>query len=171
MNFPKKKLFLLRKNINKTLNTMKIPKIFIILIFVTSGLIHSSCSKDDDDNNTNPENNMSASIEDSIKESNWQITYFWDSDKDETYHFNEYIFTFNEDNTIIANNSKTQVSGTWSMLYNDRYDKLLLDFGTMQPFEELNDDWHIKEWSDIKIKLEDVSRGNGNTDYLTFEAK
>ena len=33
----------------------------------------------------------------------------------------------------------------------------------------LNDDWHILEQTAKKIKLEDVSGGNGGTDYLTFE--
>ena len=34
--------------------------------------------------------------------------------------------------------------------------------------DELNSDWHIIEQNSNTIKLEDVSGGNGGTDYLTF---
>ena len=36
-------------------------------------------------------------------------------------------------------------------------------------YMDLSDDWDIVERTDTKIRLQDVSGGNGGTDYLTFE--
>lgn len=143
-------------------------KTLILLLMLVGAFIITSCSKDDEDEMKTTTNNITSTIEDSLLEANWHITYYWDTDKEETYHFTGYTFVFNDNNTLTATKT-TQVSGTWSVINDDNQDKLLLDFGSVQPFEELNDDWHIKEWSDTKIQLEDVSGGNGGTDYLTFE--
>ena len=51
----------------------------------------------------------------------------------------------------------------------DSHHKLHINFVTTSEFEELNDDWHILEETSAIIRLEDISGGNGGTDYLTFE--
>ena len=44
-----------------------------------------------------------------------------------------------------------------------------LNFSTPVSFIEISDDWNVIERTDTKIKLQDISGGNGGTDYLTFE--
>lgn len=43
-------------------------------------------------------------------------------------------------------------------LYSQKYKQIVL-----------SDDWDVLERTDTKIRLIDVSGGNGGTDYLTFE--
>lgn len=111
----------------------------------------------------------------------WKITYFFDTDTDETTHFNNYTFTFGSGNVLTATNGANTYTGTWSVT-NDHsnsnddsssHSSNDLDFNIMfatpANFAELSDDWDIVSYSANKIELIDVSGGNGGTDYLTFE--
>lgn len=137
------------------IKTMKNLLSISILVLVMAA---SSCKKDD---------NSSPSIDNTIQEGKWKITFYIDSGKDESDHYNNYEFQFNSDGTITAVKTGSSVNGTWSNGNDDSQQKLVLSF-TTPPFDELNDDWHILEQNSSLIKLEDVSGGNGGTDYLTF---
>jgi hypothetical protein len=137
-------------------------KKIISSIFMLSIFLMTSCEKDD-----NP-NAGSTNITNIINQGNWRITLYNDSGTDELYHFTGYTFTFSN-GTITAVRNTTTVTGTYSTLFDDSKNKFLLNFGSTVPFDELNDDWHIIEETSTKIRLQDVSGGNGGTDLLTFE--
>jgi hypothetical protein len=44
-----------------------------------------------------------------------------------------------------------------------------IGFASPAEFADLTDDWDVAERTGTRIKLVDVSGGNGGTDYLTFE--
>jgi hypothetical protein len=46
---------------------------------------------------------------------------------------------------------------------------LFLSFTTPANFAEISDDWQVTERTAARIKLQDLSGGNGGTDYLIFE--
>jgi hypothetical protein len=135
------------------------------------------CSSDDDNN---PADN-SAEIQNVINTAgsgNWVITYFFDTDSDETSNYSGYEFTFGENGVLTASNETNTYTGTWSVTddsnsSDDSSDDDDIDFNIsfMSPanFEELSDDWDIISHSSTKIELIDISGGNGGTDYLTFE--
>lgn len=125
-------------------------------------IVTSSCKKNDDD--ISPSNLTST-----VQSGNWKVTWFSDDGNDETYHFSGYQFVFASGGSVTAAKSGSSVSGSWSTGSDDSTTKMVLDFGAQVPFDELNDDWKILENSSSKIRLEDVSGGNGGTDYLTFE--
>jgi len=156
-----KNKYLCKKN-NTIMKTLIFSSIFAIASFL---LI--SCS--DDDSNTNQVNDVTNSVQ----TGSWKITYFNDSGDDETYHFTAYSFTFQSGGTVTAVSSSNTVNGTWSITSSSSSsssgNKFNLNMGSNDPFEELNDDWDIQENSNTKIKLMDVSGGNGGIDYLTFE--
>lgn len=137
------------------IKTMKNLLSISILVLVMAA---SSCKKDD---------NNSPSINNTVQEGKWKVTLFNDSGNDETNHYTGYEFQFNPDGTITATKTGSTVSGTWSNGNDDSQQKLVLGFST-PPFDELNSDWHLLEQNSSLIKLEDVSGGNGGTDYLTF---
>ncbi|NNF02787.1 MAG: hypothetical protein HKN22_08885 [Bacteroidia bacterium] len=110
-----------------------------------------------------------GSVSTNIKKGEWRITYFWDSDHEETDHFNGYSFAFNDDGSLIATSSSTTVTGSWSTGSDDGKTELIITFLSPTDFAELNDDWDVIKQTDVKIELEDISGGNGGTDYLTFE--
>ena len=143
-----------------------------LLVFILIFTI-SSCSNDDDDNSNSDTNQ--TNIENTVQDGTWRVTKFIDSGDDETNNFNGYAFTFNNNNSLIAENGNTTNNGSWSITDSNSSDDSIddLDFNisfTSPPdFEELTEDWDIISRTDTKIELIHVSGGNGGTDYLTFE--
>ncbi|TFV94768.1 hypothetical protein E4S40_08915 [Algoriphagus kandeliae] len=134
-------------------------------------MVFTSCSNDDN----NPRSEVKDQIEFNIQQGTWRITKFIDSSDDETNHFNGYIFTFLNSGVLNANNGTNNYDGTWSIteggIDDDSPDDLdfNINFNLTNDFEDLNDDWEIISQSSTKIELMDVSGGNGDIDYLTFE--
>jgi hypothetical protein len=141
---------------------MKKMKKLILVATLFSLLI--SCKKDDNSND------LSVSIVNTtVSSGTWRITYYWDTDHEETNSFANYVFTFGASNVLTAVKTGSNILGTWSTGTDDSKVKLILNFTSPSSFSELSDDWHVTERTDTKIKLQDVSGGNGGIDYLTFE--
>ena len=122
---------------------------------------------DDDDDDDDDNSPISAEFITSLQSGTWRVTYFFD-DSDETTNYLGYNFTFNQNGSILVANANATFSGQWDAYVDDNEATLEMDFSASQ-LEELSDDWEIIEFSATKIRLKDVSGGNGETDYLTFE--
>ena len=110
-----------------------------------------------------------AKLKANLETRTWKVTYFFDT-QDETYHFADYVFTFNDDGTVVAARDAQAVNGTWTVsATRDKKTKLKLDFEIIEPFEELNDDWDVLQFTEDVVQLHDVSGGSGETDFLTLE--
>ncbi len=133
-----------------------------ILTFLVMLAIMIGCTNKSDDS-VSPDNTSGT-----ITQGTWKVEYFNDSGKDETYKFNGYTFNFGSNGTITATNGSITETGTWSTGNDDSQVKLYITFTGMSPFDEITDDWHVIEQRSSVIKLEDVSGGNGGTDYLNF---
>ena len=133
------------------------------LLLLISMFFSVGCKKDD-----NSSSNSTSVLNNTIQQGAWRITYFNDSDNDQTNHYTGYTFQFISNGTVTATNNGSNLSGTWSNGNDDSTAKLVLNF-SVNPFAELNDDWHVTQQTSTIIKLEHVSGGNGGTDYLTFE--
>ncbi len=141
---------------------MKMKKNLSVLLILSCLILTSpSCKKKEDDSTSI----TTASI---ITSGTWRITLYNDSGNDELSQYAGYTFTFTNGNVSAVKNSNT-VTGTYSTRTDDSKKKLVLDFGAIVPFDELNDDWHIVEETSTKIRCQDVSGGNGGTDLVTFE--
>jgi hypothetical protein len=155
----------------------------IVTLTIAISLI--ACSKEE--SNTSVDVNDNGTSADRVtlvaQSGTWRITYFWDTDEDETSNFTGYDFTFNTDGTLIAVKGNTTVNGTWSVVddsgnsssdddgnsTDDDDFNILFSVPTTSDFDDLNDDWDIISVTANKIELIDVSGGNGGTDFLTFE--
>ncbi len=144
---------------------MKTIKSFFI--FCSLSVLLISCGKDDTTSTT--ATISTAAIISTATSGNWRITYYYDTDHEETTNYSGYVFTFSANNVVTAVKNGQTVSGTWGTRIDDSKTKLDLNFTTPTVFVELSDDWHVIERTDTKVKLQDVSGGNGGTDYLTFE--
>ena len=129
----------------------------------------SACSNDNNDNNNNTNNPTPTTVSNTLSSGTWRITYYWDTDHEETSNYSGYAFTFGSGNVLTAVNGSSTVTGTWVTGLDDSQVKLILAFSTPAAFAELSDDWHVTERTDTRIKLEDVSGGGSGTDYLTVE--
>lgn len=116
-------------------------------------------------------------IKSTLASGQWRVSYYFDSDKDETSDYVGYAFSFNADGVLSATDGNGSLSGAWSVTdsnsSDDSNDESDIDFNIIfngsALFDELSDDWDIVKYSDTKIELFDVSGGDGTTDYLTFE--
>jgi hypothetical protein len=128
--------------------------------------LFSSCKKDAA---PAPQPLSVASVNNTIVTGNWRVTYYNDNSQDETTKFSGYEFDFAAGGIVTATKTGSSISGTWSSGNDDSQVKLILSFSAPAVFSEISDDWHVTERTDTKITLQDVSGGNGGTDYLTFE--
>lgn len=153
---------------------MKILLKATLVIFIYTGLA-MSCNKDDD--NSQQQNTTIPQTINTAQSGSWKVAYFFDSDHEETGHFTGYVFTFNENGSLVAVKGSTTVTGTWSVTDSNSSDDdggsndtdFNIFFASPADFEDLSDDWDIISVSNSKIELTDVSGGNGGTDFLTFE--
>jgi len=152
---------------------MKIITKIILAFFIYTGLA-MSCDKDDD--NTQQLETTVQQTQNTAQSGSWKITFF-DSDQNETNHFNGFTFTFNENGSLVGVNGSTTITGTWSVTDSNSSDDdggssdvdFNIFFASPPDFEDLSDDWDIISVTNSKIELTDVSGGNGGTDFLTFE--
>jgi len=131
----------------------------------------SSCSSDYFGNDLT----VVEQITKDVNSGSWIITLYSDSGVDETQHFSSYEFTFGSDGVVSASDGTNEYQGTWDisseMGDDDSIDDVHFNlyFNLMNDFEDLNDDWEILANTASKIELVDISGGDGDTDYLTFE--
>ena len=140
------------------INKIKVSALTILFL-----VAFSSCKKSD-----NSASNQVNTLNTTVQQGKWRVSFFSSSSNDETSHYTGYEFQFITGGTITATKTGSSVSGTWSNGSDDSTIKLVLNFGVSAPFLELNNDWHVTQQSSTIITLEDVSGGSGGTDYLTF---
>lgn len=149
-------------------------KLIIFAGIVLYMIVVCSCTSDDDNMN---ESNIAEiqAIETTVQAGIWRITYYYDSDHEETDHFNGFNFTFSENGILTATNTTDTHIGNWSVTGSSSDDNddddidFNIFFSTPSDFNELSDDWDIISRTSSKLELIDISGGNGGTDYLTFE--
>ena len=137
----------------------------IIIFFVAAG-----CG---DDGVTETDTKVQE-VKNVVATGRWTITYFFDTDKEETDKFNGYTFDFGSGGTLNALNGPVTHSGSWSVTDDgdsDNYEHIdfNISFSAPEDFVELSEDWKIISISNSKIALRHISGGNGGTDLLTFE--
>lgn len=143
-------------------------KKILIACLSLAAIFTISCSKSNDTATQNPIN--TTTVTNTASSGTWRITYFWDTDNEETTNYAGYSFTFGANNTVAASKSgASSVAGTWATGTDNSTPKFILTFTSPALFSKLSSDWHIIELTTTKIALKDVSGGNGGTDYLTFE--
>ncbi len=129
----------------------------------------STCSSDDSNSSSTTD---PTPIINTVTQGTWRVTYYFDTDTDDTSDFAGYNFTFGSSNVLTATNGTNTYTGSWSVT-SDNSPSSDLNFNILfvSPvnFEDLSDDWDIVSRTSTKIELIDVSGGNGGTDYLTFE--
>ncbi len=115
-----------------------------VLIIICLSTLFIGCKKTDS-SSVSPANLQSGK--------NWQITYYYDSSKDETYKFNSYSFEFKDDGTLVANGSGISTTGVWSI--NSNNSRMSISLGSASPLDNLSSDWLIISQTNTKIKLRD----------------
>ena len=124
------------------------------------------CDEDDDndfDDDDVDDNDLIAVL----LSGDWKVIYFFD-EQDETSEFTNFVFTFYADGTALATDGVKNIGGTWLTYGDDGKLELLLNFGQDAPFDEIDEDWTVLEFSSNTILLED-EKENEPSKKLTFE--
>jgi hypothetical protein len=151
---------------------MKIKNKFILraylllLLSLFCSTIFNACGKQEVNNSVN--NSITAST---ITQGKWRIAYFLINNQNRTAQFSGYVFTFNSDQTVNAQQgSNASANGTWQISKNSRGGEfLVINFGNQFYFQELNGDWFVNRNQNGVLGFENLIGGAGSTDYLTFE--
>lgn len=138
----------------------------------------ATCSSSDDDEILNNASEIST-IKSRATSGTWKVTYYYDTDHEETSNFTGYTFTFSTSGVLTATNGVNTYTGSWSVSddssssssssSSDNHIEFRVSFSSPNNFESLSEDWEITSHSASKIVLTHVSGGNGGTDFLTFE--
>lgn len=138
-------------------------KILILLAVV----VFASCSKDDKAGDAHT--TKFEQIKTTLPEGQWKVSTFIVGQSDKTSDFESFVFTFNQDGTMIGDTDLFSETGTW--IYDNTSstsEKLVLLFGETDPFPELNDDWDILSVSNSRVELSDNNNAAGGTLLLSF---
>ncbi|MBS1915593.1 MAG: hypothetical protein JST87_04905 [Bacteroidetes bacterium] len=127
--------------------------------------LFSACKKNDSPSSNITSNNVTTTA----SSGTWRVTYYFDSGSEKTINFSGYTFTFGNSNVITATKTGPDITGTWISGNDDSKVKLILSFANPDLFAAISEDWHVIELTSLKIRLQHVSGGNTETDYLTFE--
>lgn len=124
------------------------------LLLLFSVLIMASCSSDDDAGDV--VTNEFERISSVLPQGTWKVTTLIDGNENHTAAFESFIFTFNEEGSVIAENDLYSETGIWAYRTTAQEgEQLVLAFNEVIPFDEINDDWKIVSVTNTKIELSD----------------
>jgi hypothetical protein len=106
-------------------------------------------------------------LEGILTDGTWVVALYMDGPANETATFAAYQLAFNADGTLIAESDTDTVNGSWEVVGADTV--LVLNFGAVFPFDELEDDWDVFSVEADRVELRDISGGDGELDVLVFE--
>jgi hypothetical protein len=138
---------------------MKLRVVGILVAVLALGTIFTGCGKED----------LTPKATALLQTGAWRVVVFKEDGNDQTQHFTGYAFHFGSEGTVTATYGNNTVNGTWNTGNDGSSNKIILDFGSDATFEEISEDWEIKEVASFLIELEHTSGGNGGTDVLHFE--
>lgn len=158
-------------------NILVYGKVMLFTLLFTLG----SCSSNDDNDNTGGLDGSGGSgvnVNEQINELNvimtsgsWIVTFYFDTDQEETNNYRTFAFVFNPQGSINASNGVETNNGTWSVTPDSSNNDIdfNINFSSPPDFAELSDDWEVILYTNNKLELRDVSSDNVGTDLLTFE--
>lgn len=137
-------------------------KLFLLPVLA---LFFASCSNND--TTSDPVADLTTKTN-MVVQSNWTITQYTDSGKDETSDFSGYKFTFNTDGTFVAVSSSASFNGTWTLAQgssspddsgnnsaDDNLNKLTISITGNKQMDNLSHKWLTDKITATEIWLRD----------------
>jgi len=99
-------------------------------------------------------------------QSKWIITSFIEENDTLTQAFEGYIFTFLDTGEAQAEKDSEVIVGSWKTSGDEDTLELELNFGEDEPFDEMNEDWYVLDYTEVRIRL---GEEDDDSDTLVFE--
>lgn len=122
---------------------MKLISNTLLSLVLISLVTLSSCKKDD--------NGSSSSVDQIVTTGSWRVSYFVESNEDNTSDFSGYAFSFNSNGDLVATQSGVNTTGSWG--WHDSSGKFNISIGSNKPLSDLTDDWLVLEKTETLIRL------------------
>ncbi|MCB0466062.1 MAG: hypothetical protein KDC78_10400 [Aequorivita sp.] len=137
-------------------------KVLIVLTIVA----FASCSSNDAAGDAN--SNKFEKIQTILPQSEWKVAVLIDGQSDHTADFEGFVFTFNEDGTVVIKTELITEDGTWAYNNSSSSEEILMEISETSPFDEINHNWDIVSVSNSKIELSELTSGNGDVKLFTL---
>ena len=121
---------------------------------------------EDDDNDYNDDDVDDSSLVTLLNSGPWQVDLFIDDGSNRTSELTGYTFTFNSDKSVEAVKTTTTIPGVWETDGDSGELELLLSMSGNDPFDDISEDWTVKEFTSTTIRLE---KGDDDTRTLVFK--
>lgn len=147
-------------------------KTLATIFFLALVVAFSSCTKKNDDS-VNPSNSLNKS---QMVTGQWMVSYYFDSGKDETGHYNGYTFVLDDNGTLTASNGSSTYTGKWWIGSpgsddDNSSNRFNIQISGNKAMEDITDDWRIISLNDSGIQLEDDSNSGTSIEKLHFARK
>lgn len=136
-----------------------------LVLIVLAALVFASCSKNETSSDPIADLTVKSNM---VAESQWVISQFMDSGKDETSDYSEYKFKFNNDGTLLAISSSATFNGTWVLAQgqsnpddsgnnsgDDKLHKLTITISGNSYMDDLSHKWLVDKITSTEIWLRD----------------
>lgn len=122
-------------------------------------------SIDDCDDDNSGSGNTESALAQIITDGTWYISYSEYEEEIDTNFYNGYNFTFNSNESVLAQRNSSSVEGDWDIDEENGYLRMSLNFDGSS-LENLETNWRVIEFTPNTIRLKD--QNSDSTDYLTF---
>jgi hypothetical protein len=151
--------------LHQTILKLKLYIMKKLLLIPVLAILFASCSNSD--TTSDPQADLTTKTN-MVAQSNWIITQYTDSGKDETSDYTGYTFTFNSDGTLIAMFEGTPTNGTWLLaqgsttpddsgndLTDDKLNKFTINITGNKLMDKLAHKWLVDKITATEIYLRD----------------
>lgn len=124
-----------------------------------------SCTDEDNSKTTNP---TASEVIDRVDNGEWKIINYVVNGAEETEHFSDFEFTFDNQHILNATSGTTVYAGSWTVTDAEGGEvDFNISFTGPDEFADLSDDWSVVQVSKSMVKLEGET--DAGTNYLTFK--
>jgi len=109
---------------------------------------------EDDDNDYNDDDVDDSDFTTLLISGNWQVDSFIDEEVNRTSELTGYAFTFNSNKSVAAVKTTTTIPGVWETDGDSGDLELLISMSGNDPFDDISEDWTVKEFTSTTIRLE-----------------
>lgn len=133
---------------------------FFIFSIITLMVINFSCDK--------VVNHDKDYLVNSLKNSEWILTYLSIGTKNKTENFKNAVFKFSQSGIVIVKDDEITLQGVWSV-ESENGNYINLDFVEGGKFDDLNGAWTVNFINGKKLYLIDSTGAEGGIDQLKFQ--
>lgn len=136
------------------------------ILMLIALVIFASCSSED---SKDDQLGKFEEIKLILPQGEWKVGKFIKDEVDQTSNFESFVFTFDKDGSVLAQNDLFSENGTWLYVKKtEELEEFILTFNPVKPFGDISAEWEIASVGASKIELIDKGSVQKDTKLLSF---